>query len=65
MPFDRQIHATLGMVHEWSENASLSTSLAYVNLGDARINATTAPGTLSGDYSTNEAWFLTVSIDLH
>jgi long-chain fatty acid transport protein len=65
MPFDQQFHASLGVVHDWSEQASLALSLAYVNLGKSGIDAANAAGTLSGDYSTNQAWFLTVAIDLH
>jgi hypothetical protein len=53
------------VAHDWSKQASLALSLAYVNLGKSSINATNTAGTLSGDYSTNEAWLLTVAIDLH
>ena len=64
MPFDRQIHASAGVVYDWSDSAELAFSVAYVNLGNAAMNTTTGAGTLSGDYSTNEAWFLTFSVNL-
>ena len=60
MPIDRQLRFALGAQHQLTESLALGGAVEYVDFGDARINN---PTTLKGDYDTNRAVFLALTLN--
>ena len=60
MPIDRQLRFALGAQHQLTESLALGGAVEYVDFGDARIND---PTTLKGDYDTNRAVFLALTLN--
>ena len=65
LPLDQQIRVGTGVQYALNDRLTIGTAYEYLNLGEADIDRSKPlPGTLQGNYSTNEIHFFNATLSL-
>ena len=65
LPLDQQIRVGTGVQYALNDRLTIGTAYEYLNLGEADIDRSKPlPGTLQGNYATNEIHFVNATLSL-